>query len=194
MKLNFGSDFTILRVVGVFISLMIVHRVYEIMQSYSPGSMAVLSPVDILILFISIFIVIYCFTMYWKVELIHDSIVSSYGFCLWHKKKAYQNISQIKFEVNFIEVKNGPDKAYISVTIKPEKRDRPYPVCSLYQLRHSLLFKSHYKKKHAHQIRQFQNDVDRLVALYPNIPITIDEKVPDFYQSITSESFRWGKG
>lgn len=121
MKLNFGSDFTILRVVGVFISLMIVHRVYEIMQSYSPGSMAVLSPVDILILFISIFIVIYCFTMYWKVELIHDSIVSSYGFCLWHKKKAYQNISQIKFEVNFIEVKNGPDKAYISVTIKPEK-------------------------------------------------------------------------
>ncbi len=191
MHLNYGNDFTILRVVGGFICSLIAYRLYGVVSSYQSGAMFDLTAGSIISLLVSAIILIYCFTAYWKVDLKSNGIVSSYGCWFWHKQKSFSDVVNIQFKLDFIEVKNGPDKAYISVNVKPESRDRPYPVCSLYQLRESIVLPSFYKDKHAKEIRQFKADVDELISLYPTTPIEIDEKVPAFYKSISSEDFRW---
>lgn len=193
MNLDYGKDFTIVRVVGVFIACMVLYRAYELYESYLPGSHTVISTGQAISLIISVIIVIYCFTMYWRVEFCYDRIITNYGSWFWRKQKVFTPILNIQVKVDFVEVKNGPDRAYISVCVQPDGRDRPYPAASLYQLRNSLFMKSHYVKKHQEEILKFQSDMDRLVSLYPDVPMVLDDKVVDFYSAITSQAFRWGK-
>lgn len=191
MTLHYGKDFAILRVVGGCIGVALIYKLYSIVSAYQPGMMNPVSLGDVLVLSISFFIVFYCLTMYWRVVLRADKVVSEYGFPLWRKQKVFTPVKSIDFKVDFIEVKNGPDQAYISVDLSVDGRDRPYPVCSLHQVRKSLFMKAHFKKKHHDECFMFKRDVNRLKALYPSIPITLDEKIVDFYEYLTSEAFPW---
>lgn len=192
MKLDYGKDFTILRITGFFIGAMICYRVYSRLSAYHAGMMNPFSVGDVITLSLSLLIVFYCLTMYWRIELRADSVVSEYGFPLLKKTKKYTGIKSIDFKVDFIEVKNGPDKAYLSVNLSVDGRDRPYPAFSLHQVRDSMFFlKAHFQKKHNDELFKFKNDVTKLRHLYPKIPITLDQKVEAFYAALTSEIFPW---
>lgn len=191
MNLNYGNDFTILRVVGAFIGIALCYKVYSILSAYQPGMMSPVSAGDVIVFALSFLIVIYCLTMYWRVELDSDHVVSDYGFILWRKKKIYQSVKSIDFTVDFIEVKNGPSKAYISVNLSIDGRTRAYPVCRLDQVRKSLFMKVYFQKKFDEELLTFKADVNTLRNIYPKIPITLDQKVVPFYESLTSEVFPW---
>lgn len=193
MKLDYGKEFMILRVVGVFISSMIVAKGYGLYSDYQPGSMFTFSAGAVFGLFMGILIVLFCFTMYWRIELNARQVISNYGFLLLHKRRVFEGIESIEFKVAFIEVKNGPDKAYINVLVKVVGRDRSYPVCALYQLRESILMPDYYKKKHQKEIDQFDSEVQQLLGLYPNIGRSVDDKVPAFYEDVTGQKFVWGE-
>ncbi len=193
MHLNFGKDFTALRVFGGFIATLLLFELYGIYSDYHPGMMRVMTTGQMITLPISGLITLYLFTVYWRIELKHNAIHSHYGFALLHREKIFQPIEHIHFQVEFIEVKNGPDVAYISVVIKPSKRDRPYPVAALHQVRKSIIMQDHYVKKHHREIQDFNRQVTRLLALYPSIPVQVDDKVADFYGHITSREFPWGQ-
>lgn len=192
MNLNYGKDFTILRVVGSSIGVALGYKIYSIFSAYQPGMMSPVSIGDVIVFALSFLIVIYCLTMHWCVELGSDKVVSSYGFLLWKSKKTYKNFKSIDFKVDFIEVKNGPSKAYVSVSLSIVGRARSYPICRLDQVRKSLFMKAYFQKKHDNEFLKFKADVNTLRSLYPKIPITVDQKVVSFYESLTSEDFPWG--
>ncbi len=191
MHLNFGKDFVILRVVGLFIGSMLAIKVYEIYRDYHPGAMSIASTGEVLSLLAGLFIVGFSFTFSWKLDLSTRGVLSTYGFLLWHKEKLYTTLEYIRFKLDFIEVKNGPDKAYISVELKPAGRDRSYPICSLYQESKSIIWQSYYTRKHREEIKAFKVNVNRLLELYPGLPIDVDDKIPAFYEAITSDGFNW---
>ncbi|WP_375751827.1 hypothetical protein [Vibrio sp. HN007] len=192
MRLDYGRNFKFLRIVGCCIATLIVYRMSAIAIAYQPGMMNPVSLSDLCVLALSTIIVFYCLTAYWRVEFRPDQVVSEYGFPLWRNSKSYRSIKNIEFKVDFIEVKNGPDKAYIRVDLSVHGRERPYPVCSLYQARGSMFFmEDYFKKRHNTEILKFKSDANRLRCLYPQTTITLDEKVASFYESMTSEVFPW---
>lgn len=192
MKLDYGKDFKILRLMGIFIGTMLCFRLYSRLSDYHPGMMNPFSVGDIIVLSLSSLLAFYFLTLYWRLELRPDKVISTYGFPLWRKTKLYTDIKSIDFKVDFIEVKNGPSKAYISVNLSVDGRSRPYPAFSLYQVRDSMFFlKDHFHKKHNDELLKFKSDVNKLRYLYPKVPITLDQKVESFYKYLTSEEFPW---
>ncbi len=189
MQLDFGKHFTVLRVFGVFVSLLLAFKVYGYISDYHPGAMNQFGPGKIFGLTVGLLVICYCFTMYWRIELKANSIVSHYGFALLRRTKVFTGIKSIQFKIDFTEVKNGPDQAYIHVLLEVDGRDRPYSMFSLHQRRESIIAQSHYDRKHLGEINQFNDDVARLLALYPKVPRQVDDKVVDFYESVTARNF-----
>jgi hypothetical protein len=192
MKLDYGKDFRILRLMGLFIGTMLCFRLYSRLSEYHTGMMNPFSVGDIIALSLSSLLALYFLTLYWRLELRPNKVISTYGFPLWRRTKLYTGIKSIDFKVDFIEVKDGPSKAYISVNLSVDGRSRPYPAFSLYQVRDSMFFlKEYFHKKHNNEFLKFKGHVNKLRYLYPKVPITLDQKVESFYKYLTSEDFPW---
>jgi hypothetical protein len=191
MRINYGKDFVVLKVLGVFIILVALHKFYEAYLKFPHGVSETISIIQVFSLLISFLIAVYCLTAFWVIELRPDKIVSSYGCLFINRRKEFNGIERIEFRVKFIEVKNGPDKAYLSVLVKPENRDRAYPIASMHQLKNGILPDSRYRRAFDKEAYEFNERLKELKSLYPKNAIDVGEKVEEFYSYLLGAEFNW---
>jgi len=191
MRINYGKHFIVLKAFGVFIILLALCKLYESYFKYPYGVFETISLIQSFSLFLSFLISVYCLTAFWEIELTPDKIFSSCGCLFINKRKQFKEIERIEFRVKFIEVKNGPDKAYLSVLVKPKNRDRAYPIASMHQLKKGILPDSRYQRAFDKEAYEFNERLRELKLLYPEITIDVGEKVEELYSYLLGAEFNW---
>ena len=192
LNVDFTKYFKFSRGVGVCLLLVAVYKTYIIIDRYTPGMMYPIRKGEIFGLVVCVCIALYALTIYWRITITKDQIDTYYGSLFYRKHKVFKGLDNIAIKVGFTERNNGPSKAYVHVLIKPRDRARPYSLYSLHQVRESIVVPGMMKRKHQSEISQFNSDVNKLLSMFPELSLEIDDKVTNFYTSITEQPAPWG--